>query len=127
MVRGIKAEVSVAASPLRVILLGGVGEIGKNATLFEYAGSFLLVDAGVKFPDDEMLGIDLVIPDFSHVVDHADALRAIVLTHAHEDHIGALPFLLRQLPAAWPVPLVGAPLTLGLVDVKLAEHGLRDR
>lgn len=117
----------MAKSPLRVILLGGVGEIGKNATLFEYEGSFLLVDAGVKFPEDDMLGIDLVIPNFEYVVEHADALRAIVLTHAHEDHIGALPFLIRQLPAAEPTVLVGAPLTLGLVDVKLAEHGLRDR
>ncbi len=114
-------------APLRVTPLGGVNEIGKNSTVFEYEGSFLLVDAGVKFPEDDMLGIDLVIPDFQHVVAHADALCAIVLTHAHEDHIGALPFLLRQLPAAAPVPVVGAPLTLGLVDVKLAEHGLRDR
>jgi len=117
----------MAKSPLRVILLGGVGEIGKNATLFEYEGSFLLVDAGVKFPEDDMLGIDLIIPNFEHVVEHADELRAIVLTHAHEDHIGALPFLIRQLPSAHPTLLVGAPLTLGLVDVKLAEHGLRDR
>ena len=114
-------------APLRITPLGGVNEIGKNSTLFEYEGTFLLVDAGVKFPEDEMLGIDLVIPDFQHVVAHADELRAIVLTHAHEDHIGALPFLLRQLPAARPIPVVGAPLTLGLVDVKLAEHGLRDR
>jgi len=117
----------VAAAPLRVILLGGVGEIGKNSTLFEYGGASLLVDAGVRFPDDEMLGIDLVIPDFQYVVAHADVLSAIVLTHAHEDHIGALPFLLRQLPAARPVVVAGAQLTLGLVDVKLAEHGLRDR
>jgi ribonuclease J len=117
----------VAQAPLRVTPLGGVNEIGKNSTLFEYEGSFLLVDAGVKFPEDDMLGIDLVIPDFNYVVTHADELRAIVLTHAHEDHIGALPFLLRQLPASRPVPVAGAPLTLGLVDVKLAEHGLRDR
>lgn len=117
----------MARSPLRIILLGGVGDFGKNSTLFEHEGSFLLVDAGVKFPEDEMLGIDLVIPDFEYVVEHADALRAIVLTHAHEDHIGALPFLIRQLPAARPTVLAGAPLTLGLVDVKLGEHGLRDR
>lgn len=117
----------MAKSPLRVFLLGGVGEIGKNSTLFEYEGSYLLVDAGVKFPEDDMLGIDLVIPNFDYVVEHADALRVIVLTHAHEDHIGALPFLIRQLPAARPTVLAGARLTLGLVDVKLAEHGLRDR
>jgi ribonuclease J len=117
----------MAKAPLRVILLGGVGEIGKNATLFEYEGSFLLVDAGVKFPEDDMLGIDLVIPNFEYVIEHADKLRAVVLTHGHEDHIGSLPFLIRQLPAANPTVLVGAPLTLGLADVKLAEHGLRDR
>ncbi len=117
----------MAASPLRVMLLGGVGEIGKNATLFEYGGDFLLVDAGVKFPDEEMLGIDLVIPDFQYVVEHADRLRAIVLTHGHEDHIGSLAFLVRQLPTAYPVVVAGAPLTLGLVDVKLTEHRVRDR
>lgn len=117
----------MAAQPLRVVVLGGVGEIGKNSAVFEYGGSFLLIDAGVKFPEDDMLGIDLVIPDFSYVVEHADQLRAIILTHAHEDHIGALPFLIRQLPAARPVVLAGCRLTLGLVDVKLAEHGLRER
>lgn len=117
----------MASNPLRVMLLGGVGEIGKNATLFEYAGSFLLVDAGVKFPDEEMLGIDLVIPDYQYVVEHADALRAIVLTHGHEDHIGSLAFLVRQLPAAFPIVVAGAPLTLGLVDVKLSEYRVRDR
>jgi ribonuclease J len=120
-------EVSVTTSPLRVMLLGGVGEIGKNATLYEYAGSFLLVDAGVKFPDEQMLGIDLVIPDYQYVIEHADALRAIVLTHGHEDHIGSLAFLIRQLPGAHPIVVAGAPLTLGLVDVKLAEHRVRDR
>lgn len=107
--------------------LGGVGEIGKNATLFEYGGSFLLVDAGVKFPDEEMLGIDLVIPDYRHVLDHADALRAIVLTHGHEDHIGSLAFLVRQLPRARPVVVAGTPLTLGLLDVRLREHRVHDR
>jgi ribonuclease J len=121
------ATKSASQSPLRIIPLGGVGEIGKNSTLFEYAGSFLLVDAGVKFPEADMLGIDLVIPNYSYLLERADELKAIVLTHGHEDHIGALPFLVRQLPSSRPIPLVGAALTLALVDVKLAEHGLRDR
>ncbi len=112
---------------LRIAPIGGVGEFGKNATVYEYDGSLLMVDAGLKFPDDEMLGIDLVIPDYQYVVDHGDELRVILLTHAHEDHIGSLPFLVRQLPAAHPVILAGAALTLGLVDLKLHEHGLRDR
>src|SRR5256885_1639025 len=120
-------ETPLQASPVRIAPLGGVGEFGKNATLYEYEGSFLLIDAGLKFPEDKMLGIDLVIPDYQYVVSHADELRVILLTHAHEDHIGSLPFLLRQLPAAEPVVLAGAPLTLGIVDVRLGEYGLRDR
>lgn len=112
---------------LRIAPIGGVGEFGKNATVYQYDGSLLMVDAGLKFPEDEMLGIDLVIPDYQYVVEHADELRVVLLTHAHEDHIGSLPFLVRQLPAARPVVLAGAPLTLGLVDAKLNEYGLRDR
>lgn len=115
------------AGTLRIAPLGGVGEFGKNATLYEYEGSLLLVDAGLKFPEDEMLGIDLVIPDYGYVIERADALRVVLLTHAHEDHIGSLPFLVRQLPAARPVVVAGAPLTIGLVDAKLTEYGLRDR
>ena len=117
----------MAVGPLRIAPLGGVGEFGKNCTLYEYAGSSLLVDAGLKFPDDEMLGIDLVIPNYEYVVERADELRVVLLTHAHEDHIGSLPFLVRQLPSSRPVVLAGAPLTLGLVDAKLNEYGLRDR
>lgn len=115
------------AGSLRITPLGGVGEFGKNSTLYEYQGSSLLIDTGLKFPDDEMLGIDLVIPSFEYVVQRADELRAVVLTHAHEDHIGSLPFLVRQLPAARPLVVAGAPLTLGLVDARLSEYNLRDR
>lgn len=115
------------AGPLRITPLGGVGEFGKNSTLYEYQGSSLLVDTGLKFPEDQMLGIDLVIPSFEYVLGRADELRAVLLTHAHEDHIGSLPFLVRQLPAARPLVVAGAPLTLGLVDARLSEHNLRDR
>ncbi len=107
---------------LLIIPLGGVGEVGKNSTVVEYGTDLLLVDAGVQFPSKEMLGIDLVIPDFSYVVDNADFLRGIVLTHGHEDHLGAVPFLVRQLGV--PVKVFAMPLALGLVANKLREHGV---
>ncbi|HEY3763734.1 MAG TPA: MBL fold metallo-hydrolase, partial [Gaiellales bacterium] len=82
------------ADPVRIIPLGGLGEVGKNMTVFERDGRLLLLDAGLSFPHSEMFGIDLVLPDFRYVADRADALEAIILTHGHEDHIGALPYLL---------------------------------
>jgi len=108
--------------PVKIIPLGGLGEVGKNMTVFESGGDLILVDAGLTFPKAEMHGIDLVLPDFSYVVDRADRLKAIVLTHGHEDHVGALPYLLRETGTD---PLVfGTRLTLGLIKSKLDEHGL---
>ncbi len=105
---------------LLIIPLGGVGEVGKNSTLVEYGTDLLLVDAGVQFPSKDLLGVDLVIPDFSYVLDNADFLRGIVLTHGHEDHLGAVPFLVRLLGV--PIKVFAMPLALGLVSNKLREH-----
>ena len=112
---------------LRVALLGGVGEVGKNSTVFEYDGDMVLVDAGVKFPEVELHGVDLVIPNFDYVTDAPDDLRAILITHGHEDHIGALPYLLMQLERSEPIPIYGTRLTLGLIGAKLKEHRQLDR
>ncbi|MBE6764836.1 MAG: ribonuclease J [Ruminococcaceae bacterium] len=108
------------ASPVRISFIGGLNEIGKNVTMYEWENDALLVDCGMAFPDDTMLGIDIVIPDFSHVIQNKDKIRGIVLTHGHEDHIGAIPYLLKQISC----PIYGTQLTLGLVKVKLKEHNL---
>lgn len=97
-----------------------MAEVGKNSTVVEYGDDLLLIDAGVKFPEEELLGVDLVIPDFSYVNQNLDRLRGILLTHGHEDHIGAVPYLLAGLGKK--VPIYGAPLTLGMLEVKLREH-----
>jgi len=110
-------------SPLRVFALGGLGEIGKNMYVVEYGEDIIVIDSGLKFPEEDMLGIDLVIPDISYLVENVDRVRGILLTHGHEDHIGALPFVLKELN----VPLYGTKLTLGLAKVKLQEHGLMNR
>jgi ribonuclease J len=108
--------------PVRIIPLGGLGEVGKNMTVFESGGDMILVDAGLTFPKAEMHGVDLVLPDFAYVAERADRLRAIVLTHGHEDHVGALPYLLREIDRHPPV--LGTRLTLGLIKSKLDEHGV---
>ncbi|MFM9042986.1 MAG: ribonuclease J, partial [bacterium] len=109
---------------LRILPLGGLGEIGKNMTAVETEGKIVLVDCGVMFPTAEMLGIDLVLPDFSSLRDRADDIEGIVLTHGHEDHVGALPYVLRELGI--PPVIYGGPLTIGMVRSKLDEHKLRD-
>jgi ribonuclease J len=107
------------AHGLRVIPLGGIGEIGRNMTVFEHRGRLLVVDCGVLFPETEQPGVDLILPDFSWLRDRWDDVDAVVLTHGHEDHIGGVPYLLREKP---DVPLVGSRLTLALIEGKLQEH-----
>src|SRR4051795_6416701 len=106
---------------LRVIPLGGLGAIGRNMTVFEFDGKLLVVDCGVLFPDVEQPGVDLILPDFAPILDRLDDVQAIVLTHGHEDHIGAVPYLLAHKP---DIPLVGSEFTLALVEAKLAERRL---
>jgi ribonuclease J len=110
---------------LRVLPLGGLGEIGKNMTVVEYDGRIVVVDCGLMFPTTEMLGIDLVLPDFSYLREHADRIEAIVLTHGHEDHIGALPWVLRELGGAI-APVYGRPLTIAMARSKIEEHKIKD-
>ena len=107
-------------TPLKIIPLGGLDGIGKNMTAFEYGDDMLLVDAGLMFPDDEQLGIDLVLPDYTYVLENEDKLRGIIITHGHEDHTGALPYLLMDLTPK--VPIYSSKLTLGLIEGKLNEH-----
>ncbi|MGI6029733.1 MAG: ribonuclease J [Candidatus Heteroscillospira sp.] len=111
------------ANKLKIIPLGGLNEIGKNLTVYEYGKDILVVDVGMGFPDDDMYGIDVVIPNVSYLVQNKKRIRGIVLTHGHEDHIGALPYVLREINA----PIYTTKLTAGLVELKLAEHNLLDK
>lgn len=111
------------APPLKIAFLGGLNEVGKNMTLYECNGDMLLVDCGLAFPDPEMLGVDLVIPDFSYVLENAGKIRGILITHGHEDHIGGLAFLLKSLN----IPVYSTRLTIGLIEGKLREHQILDQ
>ena len=119
----LSAPAELPEGALRVTPLGGLGEVGRNMTVFEYAGRLLIVDCGVLFPEDNQPGVDLILPDWSSIRDRLDAVEALVLTHGHEDHIGATPYLLRERR---DIPLVGSKLTLALLSSKLREHRLRE-
>lgn len=108
------------STPLKIISLGGLDEIGKNMTVYEYGSDIFIIDCGMTFPDAEMPGVDIVIPDFSYVVKNADRVKGLVITHGHEDHIGGIPYLLKMLNC----PVYATKLTVGLIEGKLREHGL---
>jgi len=112
----------MAEGALRIVALGGLGEVGRNMTVFEWGGRLLVVDCGVLFPEDSQPGVDLILPDFDYIRPRLDDIEAIVLTHAHEDHIGAVPYLLREKA---DIPLIGSRLTLALVEAKLREHRIK--
>ena len=111
------------AEKLRIISLGGLNEIGKNMTVYEYGGDIIVVDAGMGFPDDDMYGIDVVIPDFTYLIKNRDRIRGIFITHGHEDHIGSLPYLLREIN----VPVYATRMSAGLIKLKLEEHHLANK
>ena len=115
----LKTPGPLAPDALRIVALGGISEIGRNMTVFEYNGKLLIVDCGVLFPEDNQPGIDLILPDFSYIRDRLDDVVAIFLTHGHEDHIGAVPYLLRERV---DIPIFGSPLTIALITAKLKEH-----
>src|SRR5215468_3952681 len=116
---GLTAPPTLPKHGLRIVGLGGLGEIGRNMTVFEYARRLLIVDCGVLFPEPDQPGVDLILPDFSYLEGRLEQIEAVVLTHAHEDHIGALPYLLQRRA---DLPLAGSRLTLALVASKLTEH-----
>ena len=116
------APAPLAPGAVRIVALGGLGEVGRNMPVIEHEGKLLVIDCGVLFPEDHHPGVDLILPDFSYIEDRLDDIAAIVLTHGHEDHIGAVPYLLRLKP---DIPIVGSTLTLALIEAKLKEHRIK--
>ena len=108
------------APKLKIIPIGGLGEIGKNMTAYEFGSDIIVVDCGMGFPDEDMYGVDIVLPDISYLKSNVEKIRGIILTHGHEDHIGAIPYVLKDLD----VPIYTTPLTAALVELKLEEHDL---
>ena len=118
----LSAPADLPKGGLRIYPLGGLGEVGRNMTVFEYDGRLLVVDCGVLFPEDYQPGVDLILPDFEHIRDRLDRVEGIVLTHAHEDHIGGVPYLLRERPDS---PLIGSRLTLAMVEASVSLEPIR--
>ncbi len=115
----LSAPPALADGGLRIVALGGLGEIGRNMTVFEHSGKLLIVDCGVLFPEDHQPGVDVILPDFTWIRPRLKDIVALVLTHGHEDHIGAIPYLLRE---RGDIPIFGSKLTLAFLRAKLAEH-----
>src|SRR5690348_14628087 len=124
MVCGLGGFVSLTTEKIRLVPLGGLGEVGKNMMVVEYGSDIIIIDAGLMFPDEEMFGVDLVIPDTSYLHERKQNIRGIFITHGHEDHIGSLPYVLPMLD--FP-PIYATRLTQGLINVKLKEHRLLDK
>ena len=120
-ISGTRRTIKKTPDNLKIFPIGGLKEIGKNMTVLEYKDQLLIIDCGMTFPDDGMYGIDVVIPDFSYVVNNAKKIAGLIVTHGHEDHIGGIPYLLKQVN----IPIFGTPITLGLIDNKLKEHGIK--
>ena len=112
----------LAPGTLRIMPLGGIGEIGRNMSVFEYDSRLLIVDCGVLFPEESHPGVDLILPDFEPILDRINDVEAIVLTHGHKDHIGAVPYLLRHRV---DIPIIGSTLTLAFIEAKLEEHRIK--